>query len=306
MMALGLACASGGCGESPRAADAAIDAGARVDVPTVDLGDAPIPQCEGTGTGRLRVTLSLDPDVATRSPEVWLVARCGDDPNPRVVRWDGTATQVLGDLPPGVWRVYASPQLAPGEWSAPVRLEPGATAVVPVTVRQDARLLGSVAAMSLASDAGVDAGALDGGAATAWRATFPLSDPATRRALGEVEISTVPLRAHSADGGVSGDLGALGNLLNGRIAVQLTVRSRCDAPPCPGVELHSAELRTSVEGRPVDLASEAFATGATLRAGEHVDLPRTVIARGLLPDGRYGMRLSVFGAVGQGAMNSRP
>ncbi len=296
------------CGDASSRPDAApSDAGVHGDVPAVDLGDVPVPRCEGTGDGTLRVTIALDPDVAARSPEVWLAARCGDSATSQVVRWDGSATQVFGGMPPGVWRVFVSPQFSPGEWSSPVVLEPGATAVVPVTVTHDARLLGSVTAMTLPQDAGVTSS--DGGVPGlpgAWRTRFPITDTATRRVLGEAEVETVSLRANSADGGVAGDLGAVANLLGGRIAVQLSVRSRCDAPPCPGIDLHSVELRTFVEGRPVDVVSEIFATGATLRVGEQVSLPRTLIARGLLPDGRYGLRLSVFGSVGQGNPGPRP
>lgn len=243
----------------------------------------------GAGRGRLRVTVSLDPEVALQEPDVWLSVRCGADETPvRLVRWAREGVQVLDGFGPGLYRLYASSLVAPGQWSPQVGVEGAATVAVPLTVASEAAVLGGAASDDLnEADAGValrDAGLYPG----TWRRSGGLLDPGSRQAVGSVEVEASALD-DARDGGV--DAGAP------QIAVQATLRSSCATPPCPALSLHSVEVRLSDGETPVAVASQRFDDGTRLEAGGRFVLPRALLLPGPLPGGTRVLRLTVYGDV---------
>jgi len=241
----------------------------------------------GAGRGRMRVTVSLDPEIALQEPDVWLSVRCGPDETPvRLVRWEPGGAQVLDGFGPGLYRVHASSVVAPGQWSPQLGMEGAATVAVPLTVAAEAAVLGGAASDDLsAADAGVgDAGVLPG----TWRRTGGLLDPGSRQSVGSVEVEARPLN-DDVDAGV--DAGAP------RLAVQATLRSACATPPCPSLSLHSVEARVSEGNVPVSVVSLRFDDGTVLPAGGRLTLPRTLLLPGALPGGERVLRLTVYGDV---------
>ncbi len=283
-----------GSGEAGADADAGItpqptDLGSRSDAaaifPPPDAPGVSVP-C-GPGRGRMRVTVSLDPEIALQEPDVWLSVRCGPDEVPvRLVRWDREAVQVLDGFGPGLYRVHASSLVAPGQWSGQLGMEGAATVAVPLTVAAEAAVLGGAASDDLAS---ADAGPYDAGLSPgAWRGSGGLLDPGSRQGVGTVEVEARPL-ADAADGGV--DAGGP------RIAVQATLRSSCATPPCPSLSLHSVEARLSDDNVPTAVVSLRFDDGTTLEPNGRRALPRALLLPGGLPGGARVLRLTVYGDV---------
>lgn len=296
--ALGLSGCVGAPDGDADAAPAATDGGSTpYDASVSPPGDGAAPKGEpcGTGRGRLRVTVSLDPEVALQEPDVWLSLRCGPAESPvRLVRWARPGVHVLDGLGPGLYRLYASSQVAPGQWSPQVGVEGAATVALPLTVASEAAVLGGAASDDLGeADAGVlhlDAGLPDARlpdaalAPAVWRRSGGLLDPGSRQAVGTVEVEALAL-----DGGV--DAG------EPRMAVQATLRSACATPPCPALSLHSVELRLSEGEAPIAVASMRFEDGTRLDAGGRFVLPRPLLLPGRLPGGARVLRLTVYGDV---------
>lgn len=276
------ACGSSSNVTNPTPTDAAVFS----DASSADVSassDAPMPQCSTGGAGRLRVGVSLDPDLERRAPEVWLSVHCGADLRPvRVVRWDRSGSQLLDGFGPGRYQVYASSFLAAGSWSDPVTLEGVSTVAVPVT------LVASPASLvTLSTDdivAGADAGARDAGTSPpAWggRATFRAGADSTVGVL-EVEFQTV---TPTTDAGV------------GTVSLRAVVRNVCSAGTCPTLQLHSVEVRSLRGDAPAGVSLARFEMAAALAVGQSASLPQPVTLPGSLPDVAQHYRVALFGAV---------
>ncbi|MEZ4409127.1 MAG: hypothetical protein R3A52_22045 [Polyangiales bacterium] len=283
--ALGLSAAAlgfvAGCGDDARPSNDDHDSGTYADAGATDgassgYADVAAPPC-GRGSGRLRVAIALDPALERRSPDVWLAVRCGASETPaRVVRWDRSTSQVIDGLGPGDYRVFGSSFVAPGAWSAPVALRDLATAAVPMTLPSEGTSLGAVNSPDLRP--------AEGGA---WMGRRTLMPAGVTTAVGVLEVTVVPSPATST------------------VSVQAVVRNNCTAS-CPTVVLHSVEVRTLDQGEPVGLAVGRFAGTDPLAPGESATLPQALTLAGRVPDGRYGVEVSLLGQVSTTASNARP
>ncbi len=267
----------------PRA-DAAVDSS-----PVTPL-DVPSAPCSNTGTGRLRVSVSLAPSLAARSSDVWLAVQCGESSTPvRIVRWDGSATQTLDGFGPGMWRVFASTLLSPGAFSNTVTLSTGvATAALSLTLDEEGAVLalaGSNTGQS--TDAGVpDASSTDASAADAdgggtsdaalpsWSARVAMRDAVDSPSLGWATVTAYP---------VDGD----------SVEVRVTVQNLCAQPPCAALTLHSVEARTALDGTPTGFARTPFETPTLAYGASTVTSPHLVL-RGALPDAHHTLQVAVY------------
>ncbi len=264
--------------------DAAVDA-----TPVSPLDASSSPPCSNSGPGRLRVSLSLAPSLASRSADVWLAVQCGDAQTPaRIVRWDGSATQTLDGFGPGVWRVYASTLLAPGAWSNTATLGRGvATAALSLTLDGEGAVLALSGSGTPSSvDAGVpdaalsDASATDagGGGADAttpsWSARVAMRDSTDGPSLGWASLTAYPVGANAVE-------------------VRVAVQNLCAQSPCSPLTLHSVEARTSLDGTPVGFARSVFETPTLTYGASTVTTPHLVL-RGALPDARHTLQIAVY------------
>ena len=287
--ALALTCA--GClqfgvppDDPPPQPDAAVDT-----APTSPLDASTSPPCSNSGTGRLRVSLSLAPSLASRSADVWLAVQCGDSQSPvRIVRWDGSATQTLDGFGPGVWRVFASTLLAPGAWSNTATLGRGvATAALSLTLDGEGAVLALAGSGTPSpTDAGVpdapvaDASVPDagGGGADAttpsWSARIAMRDSTDGPSLGWASLTAYPLGESDVE-------------------VRVAVQNLCVQAPCAALTLHSVEARTSRNGTPVGFARGVFETPTLTYGASTVTMPHLVL-RGALPDALHTLQIAVY------------
>lgn len=280
LLGAALAC---GCG-SGDATDGGVDA--RVDASVTDIAAPfldvdPSAQCASQGTGRLRVTVSLDPSFDLQTAEVWLGLRCGSHPISRVVRWDRSATQVIDGLGPGSYRVYGSSFLAPGAWSSAVLLGNAVTAAVPVTLQAEGEVLVSYSSTRGGPDASVDAATAGG----AWQRQVVIRERGSGVMLGTATIEARPITLDP----VGPDAGALPGL-----SVNVTVANTCATPPCAPLRPVAAEVRALVGETPVGVGMERFTTHA-LEAGTHAALAEPVVLRAMPPGGESALQVVIYG-----------
>lgn len=289
-----------GCGDATRAT--ASDAGASSDVALADGAPEDVPParpCALGGTGRLRVSVALDPGLERREPEVWLSARCGeDDREVRLVRWDRSPAMVLDGFGPGAYTVFASSFLGAPSTSARTEIDAVSTASLSVTLSAEPGAIATLQAGGAggAVDAGVaprgdaGAGAADVAAVPSWSARTYITDPETSASLGSVEVEAVPAERADEDGGA-------------RVAVRVVVRNTCSltgGAGCGTIALHGAEVRSLDGETPRGLGAGAFVT-TTLSAGESASMVRPMVIRGALPDAQHALRVAVYGATPRAA-----
>lgn len=274
-------------------ADAAADA-------TAPRDDASAP-CSNDGEGRLRVSVSLAPSLAARSSDVWLAVHCDDGALPvRLVRWDGSATQILDGFGPGAWRVFGATFLSPGAWSTTATLDGVATAAVSLTLDAEGALLAQ--AGSAATNNGVDAGAPDAPAADA---SAPPADAAAggsdARIPADAAVAPPSWSARVALREVAGgpSLGSASltayALDRETLEVRVTVQSLCAQPPCADLALHSVEARTADGATPTGFARTRFETPTLAYGASTVTMPHLVL-RGALPDALRSLQVAVYSA----------
>lgn len=285
-----------GCGAEPPGVSV-VDAS--IDAPEVNLAEdvAPAAPCSLGGTGRLRVAVTLDPQLVRRAPEVWLSTRCGeDDRELRLVRWDRSPTMVLDGFGPGQYSVVASSFVAPSARTARTVLDPRSTASLSVTLLDEPAAIGIVRAGAGVSGA-VDAGARrdgavatsDGGARPSWIARASVDAPAGTNAVGGVDVEGVQVAEDA-------------------IELRVVVRNVCaaTASACPVIELAGAEARSLVNNAPVGQIEGRF-DRPRLFGGESATLLRPLALRGLLPSERSAVHVAVHGLIrALGQAGSRP
>lgn len=275
-----LSLAAAGCGGAAGDPAPLADASAGSDAPgAAGLLAPPPPPCSAEGTGRLRVSLGLDPGLAVRSPEVWLLVRCGLGAGfERVLRWDRAATQTIDALGPGPYEVIGSSFVAPWSPSTRVVLADGATAAVSVTLPPGPPVLAHLRS-------GAGAGGADGAAAV-WRASVPLlsGDDAPSAASLDVEA-----RPFVGDPPAEGDAAF--------VSVTAVARNPCASGQCPPYTLRALEIRTRAGDAPTGLQGYRFGVGGRLAAGESRSVPRPVVVRGAMPDDGHGIELVLYGDV---------
>lgn len=269
-----------GCGsgaDGPPANDAATlipDAPAVRDSAGAPPDIAQAPPCSTTGTGRLRVSLGLDPGLALRSPEVWLLVRCGTGGGfERVLRWDRTASQTIDSLGPGAYDVVGSSFLAPWSSSTRVMLADGATAAVSVTLPPDPPVLAHLRSAPYAGPA-------------IWRASVPLASGASTASVASLEVEARPYvndppRADDA----------------AFVSVTAVVRNPCANDQCPPYLLRALEIRTRAGDNPTGLQGFMFPDDERLGAGESKSVPQPMVVRGAMPDEAHGIDLVLYGSV---------
>lgn len=281
-----------GCGDAVQGAP--VDASTSADVVAVDASAedvAPSRPCALGGTGRLRVSVALDPALERRAPEVWLAARCGDR-DVRLVRWDRSPAMVLDGFGPGAYTVFASSFLAAPTTSARVNIDPVSTASLSVTLGAEPPVMATLQAggVGVAVDAGVAAlpdaagAGFDAAARPSWAARAYVTDVETGASLGGVEVEAVA--ADPADDGTP------------RVAVRVVVRNTCTAngmPPCGPFALRGAEVRTLDGETPSGVNAGAF-VAAELMPGESTSMASPILVRGALPDERHALRVAVYGS----------
>ena len=280
LLGAALAC---GCG-SGGATDGGVDAGADASVADIAapfLDVAPNAQCASQGTGRLRVTVSLDPSFDLQTAEVWLGLRCGNHPISRVVRWDRSATQVIDGLGPGSYRVYGSSFLAPGAWSSPVLLGNAVTAAVPVTLQAEGEVLATYSSTRGGPDASVDATTAGG----TWQQQVVIRERGSGVMLGMATIDARPVTLDP----VGPDAGASPGL-----SVNVTVANTCATPPCAPLRPLAAEVRALVGETPVGVGMERF-TNRALEAGMNATLAEPVVLRAMPPGGESALQVVIYG-----------
>lgn len=269
------------CGSASTSDPTPSDASVPSDVVTSDVsagGDVSTAPCSTGGAGRLRVGVSLAPDLDRRGPEVWLSVHCGADLRPvRVVRWDRSGSQLLDGFGPGRYQVYASSFLAAGSWSDPVTLEGVSTVAVPVT------LGATPAALVTLSTDDVPAGGTDGGVAM-WggRATFRAGGDST---VGVLEVEVLPATQPEGDAGV------------GTVSVRAVVRNVCSGSTCPTLQLHSIEVRSLRSDAPAGVSLARFEMSAALGVGQSASLPQPLTLPGGLPSDAQEYRVALYGAL---------
>lgn len=282
----GLLVSLSACGSSNMTGTTPTDAAVFFDAPSADVAaasDVALPPCSIGGAGRLRVGVSLDPDLERRTPEVWLSVHCGADLRPvRVVRWDRSGSQLLDGFGAGRYQVYASSFLAAGSWSAPVTLEGVSTVAVPVTLGASPASLVTLTTDDVVT--GADAGVRDAGTALpTWggRSTFRAGADSTVGVL-EVEFQTV---TPTTDAGV------------GTVSMRAVVRNVCSSAMCPTLQLHSVEVRSLRADAPAGVSLARFEMTAALAVGQSASLPQPVTLPGSLPDAAQRYQVALYGTV---------
>ncbi len=305
--------------------DAAVDAVP----PPLDVSNTP---CANGGAGRLRVSVSLAPTLATRPADVWLALACGDSPDPvRIVRWDGSATQTLDGFGPGTWRVYASTFVTPGAWSTTATIGSGvATAAVSLTLSGDGSLLAQTDTATASADAGApsDAGALD--ATPPDDLPLPARDAAVEDApsrdasVSDASVSDASVSDASASDASASDASvsdasvappvwstrvALRDATTGaslgsatvtawardtdRLEVRVLAQNLCGQSGCAPLALHSVEARALDGSTPVGFARGTFATTALEYGASTMTVP-SLFLRGAVPDATHPLQVAVF------------
>lgn len=288
-----------GCGaaERPAANDAAAPQDAAVDAP-VEVA-SPARPCALGGTGRLRVSVALDPALERRAPEVWLAARCDHGHDVRLVRWDRSPAMLLDGFGPGEYTVFASSFVAAPTTSARVSIDPVSTASLSVTLAAEPAAIGTLQAggVGVAVDAGLlvrpDAsrGDVDATAPPAWTARSFITDPDSGMSLGSVEVEAAPVE--DLDDAAS----------DPRVAVRVVVRNTCSpggGGACGALALHGAEVRALDGETPRGVGAGAFVS-ASVAPGESTAMERPIVLRGALPDAQHALRVAVFGALPRAA-----
>ncbi len=259
------------------------DAATADSAPAPDVSTTP---CAQDGLGTLRVAVSLAPALANQGADVWLAVHCNDSPAPvRLVRWDGSTSQVLEHFGPGSYRVLGTSLRAPGHWSTSASLAGVSTAAVSLTLGGDGIPVATLSSANTAArgDAGTagDAGAVDAGAdgtagaSPEWQARVALRDP-TGQTLGSMQVVARPL----------GD---------GFLDLSATVQSLCAAPPCAALPLVGVEARALRGDAPYGSAIAAFER-PEVRYGEVVRA-RPLRVRAQLPDARNVLQVAVYAAI---------
>lgn len=261
-----------GCGDGQ--GDLIPDAGAPPpDVPGV-VTDAPSPApCALGGTGRLRVTVSIDPTLDHSRADIWLAARCGEgeqDRPVRVLRWNRESTQTFEGLGPGSYQVFASSFLSPGAWSSRVTLGAGTTAAVPVTLQ------GGASTLATLRTGGESPNAPSRDIAGIFVSSLAITTPTATAPIGRLDVSVTP----ATDGG---------------LIVQSLIRNTCATQPCARFELQGIEVRTAAGEAPGDL-STLRVEPVVVRAGDVVPV-RPMLVRGQAPDAAHTLEVAVFGTV---------
>lgn len=263
--------------------------------PRFDTG--PQQACALGGTGRLRVGVALAPELEPRTPEVWLAARCGDEPfELRLVRWDRSASMVLDGFGPGMYEIFASSFVGAPTTSARATVDPSSTVSLSVTLAATPPLLAALSGggSGLAIDGGApasrDAGLAETDAAVlpVWTARTHIIDSVSGASLANVEVEARPTELVPDDRD------------NSRITVRAVVRGVCTATPlmpCPQLTLHAAEVRTLDNERPWGVGTSNFVSNR-VAPGDAVALQRPVLLRGALPDARSVVRVAVYGSIG--------
>jgi hypothetical protein len=275
--------ATAGCGASPPPDEDPSDAGSRAaDVAAYDTSAVPLPDraapapCAATGTGRLRVSLGLDPGLTVRAPDVWLMVRCaGGNGSERVLRWDRNATQVLDALAPGSYEVRGSSFVAPWSSSTRVMLDDGATVAVSLTLPPSPAPLAQ-----LRSEAALVA------EATVWRGSVPFATIGSTGSGASLEVESRP---YVSDPPAATDAGFL--------SVTAVARNQCATGACTPYVLRALEIRTRTDGEPTGLAGFAFPEGERLDPGESKSVPQPLLVRGAMPDLTHRIELVLYGEV---------
>jgi hypothetical protein len=219
-----------------------------------------------TGTGRLRVSVSLDPSLVGRTSDVWLAVQCNNGTGPvRIVRWDGSATQTLDGFGPGTYRVFGSSFLAPGQWSNTATLSGVATAAVSLTLGSEGALLASVNETTPPSDGG--------GAPGEWTMRVPVREMNGAPMLGQ---ATVVARAIGAD-----------------LEVRVVVQNQCGASVCAPLMLHSVEARALEGTVPTGFAWANFASPMVLQGA--LSASAAMRLRAMLPNAAHALQVAVYG-----------
>lgn len=294
-----IACLAAGCGEEPYAprADASVEAAGQAAYDVAAAEDvAPAAPCSLGGTGRLRVAVTLDPQLMRRGPEVWLSARCGgDDRELRVVRWDRSPTMVLDGFGPGSYSVVASSFVAASARTARIDLDPRSTASLSVTllgepaaiavVRAGAGVAGAVDAGLSLPDGAVPAG--DGGARASWSGRVAIDGMPGAAALGSVEVEAVQASESAME-------------------LRVYVRNTCATSACPSIQLAGVEARTLLRAAPTGVGEGQFDHPQIL-AGESAALVAPISLRGVLPGEQGALHVAIYGLVrAPGAAAMRP
>lgn len=279
-----VALAAVGCGSGASDRDPTVDASASgadagavaADAPSPAADLAPPTACSTSGSSRLRVSLGLDPGLALRGPEVWLLVRCGngDASSERVLRWDRASTQTIDGLGPGSYQVVGSSFLAP--WSSTrVTLSDNATAAVSLTLPPDPPVLAQLHS---------DASGTGGGAV--WRASVPLTSAGLAASVASLEVEARP---YVSDPPAATD--------HDFVSVTAVVRNPCSGNLCSSYTLRALEIRSTAGDDPSGLGGFVFPVDERLAAGESKSIPQSMVLRGALPDLTHGLELVLYGAL---------
>lgn len=266
---------SSGCGGSadpPGDATVADVSDASSDAPRVAPDATAAAPCSLAGSGRLRVTLSIDPTLVRPLGDIWLAARCGDgdqDRSVRVLRWNQESSQTFEGLGPGAWRVYASSFVSPGAWSSRVTLGPSTTAAVPVTLQGGLppltvlRVGGEMPNTMVTSAAGVDFAGRD------------IAPPGGNAPVGRLETSVI----ETPDG----------------LLLTALVRNACSRAPCANLVVQGVEVRSLDADVPTDVASLRV-EAMTVTPGE-IQTFRPLLLRGRRADATHAIHVALFGSI---------
>jgi hypothetical protein len=287
-----LCLAAVGCGSGADPSNDPVDASAPADVgafaadspaAAADVAARPLP-CSANGSGRLRVSLGLDPGLAMRNPEVWLLVRCGQGAgSERVLRWDRSATQTIDALGPGSYEVIGSSFLAPWSSSTRAMLADGATAAVTLTLPPTPPAL-----------AQLRSAALPHGAPPVWRGSTPLISGTTAASVATLEVEAAPY-VGSPPAATDREF----------VSVSAVVRNPCASGQCAPYVLRALEIRTRAGDAPTGLLGFAFPDGERLEPGESKSVPQALVVRGAMPDDAHGLELVLYGEVVR-PENARP
>lgn len=269
---------------SPPTSDAAV-ADASTTPPDVSV-DA----CSLEGAGRLRVSVSLAPALASRTADVWLAVYCNDGTTPvRLVRWDGSPTQSLEGFGPGTYRVLGTSFLSQGAWSTSASLGGVATAAVSLTLPGDGTVLALASSTPTAArpDAGAaDASSSDGDAAGTtpeWNARVQLRDVSGGPGLGAMQVFARPVTPDTLE-------------------LSVTVQNLCAPTTCAPLSLLGVEARTLEGSTPTGVSAATFEM-PTVSYGE-VRRAGTLRLRGTMPDAQHALMVALYAAMPPGSRNA--
>lgn len=254
------------------------------------LPDVTADTCSLQGAGRLRVSVSLAPALASRTADVWLAVYCNDGTAPvRLVRWDGSATQSLEGFGPGTYRVLGTSFLSQGAWSTSATLGGIATAAVSLTLTGDSAVLAlaSSAPGTTRPDAGAtDASIGDGDAAGTtpeWNARVQLRDVTGGPGLGAMQVFARPVSPDTLE-------------------LSVTVQNLCAPTTCPPLSLLGVEARTLEGSMPTGVSAATFEM-PTVNYGE-VRRAGTLRLHGTMPDTQHTLMVALYAPVQPGSRNA--